>query len=87
MTQKQRQPPAEVFRAMAARIEKNPEEFAGAYVIMAPDGRVISHSFFDPMGDPVAFWAFASAQVQVAQVEAQQADEANNGYGLGMIRR
>jgi len=59
--------PAEFFRDMADRIERNtPEEFQGAFLILAPDGTVISASLFDPKPDEGAFWALIGSAVETA---------------------
>ena len=83
MTTNTAKTPAEIFRAMADRVEKNPEEFQGGYVILSPSGSVCSHTFFDPQGDEMAFWAFVSSQVQVSASEATQAEQVKaNPYGV-----
>lgn len=76
--------PADVFRAMGGRIDKNPEEFAGAFCIVAPDGSILSHAFFDPTGDVASFWGFVNSAVQVAGAEAVSKAE---GYQAGGARR
>ena len=74
---------ADYFRAMASRIEKNPEEFQGGYVILSPSGTAVSHAFFDPDGNEMGFWAFISSQVQVSASEATQAEQVKaNPYGV-----
>lgn len=78
--------PEQAFKDMAARIERNdPKEFAGAYVIVSPDGTVQSHAFFNPVGDISAFWGFVSATVQTAGAEAIQKEEGAQ-FG-GQMRR
>lgn len=79
--------PEDAFTNMAARISRNdPGEFAGAYVIVAPDGSVTSQSFFNPVGDTNAFWGFVSATVETASTEAMQKSEAGFG-GMGGRRQ
>lgn len=75
--------PAEEFKAMASRIERNdPKEFAGAFMIVSPDGTVLSHAFFNPVGDAPSFWGFVSAAVQTASTEAIQKAEGQLGIGV-----
>lgn len=46
------------FETMAARIRKNADEgFAGAFVVVAPDGESIENLFLNNTGDPVIFWS------------------------------
>ena len=63
--------PEDHFTQMAARLARNPDEFAGAYVIVAPDGSVISTAIINPEGDEASFWGFVSSAVQIAGTEAQ----------------
>ena len=57
--------PAMIFRSMALRIERNtPEEFQGAFVILTPDGVVLSNAVFDPVGDPEGFWALLQTAIE-----------------------
>lgn len=79
--------PADHFSAMAERINKNPEEFQGAYVIVTPSGDVLSQSFFDPKGDNIQFWGFLSGAVQVAATEAQIDMETKMGLRQPRIGR
>lgn len=72
--------PEDAFTEMAARISRNdPKEFAGAFMIVSPDGTVLSHSFFNPVGDAPSFWGFVSAAVQTASTEAIQKAEGQMG--------
>ena len=76
--------PEDHFTAMAARLVRNdPAEFAGAFLIIAPDGTVLSHAFFNPVGDVPAFWGFVSATVQTAGAEAIQKAEGQFGQHPG----
>lgn len=79
--------PAATFRAMAERIDKNPDEFQGCYLIISPNGDILSQAFFDPKGDNVQFWGFLAGAVQIAAVEAQQAEEAKMGLLRPGMRR
>lgn len=63
--------PAELFRAMAERIERNdPAEFAGAILIVPPpnrDGREdepIEVLFVDPSRDVAMFWGTLRTKVE-----------------------
>lgn len=68
--------PSDSFRAMADRIDRNdPKEFAGAYLLIAPDGTVLSHLFVNPGGDASSFWGFVLSAVQIAGAESVQKEE------------
>ena len=65
--------PADLFREMAARIERNaPEEFAGAIMLVPPpsnDGRngaPVEILLIDPNQDPRHFWATAKSESEIA---------------------
>lgn len=81
--------PVEVFTAMAERIARNdPKEFQGAYIIIAPDGKIISHLFVDLEGDENSFWGFVASAVQIASTEAQvRAEDKIRMMGMGMPQR
>lgn len=81
--------PAQIFRALADRIERNdPTEFAGAYLIISPSGSVLSHTFIDPKGDESQFWGHINGAVTIAGAEAvQKEEEAIRMFGQRMPRR
>ncbi len=79
--------PAELLRAMAARIERNSEdEFAGCIVVLPPpmpDGRggdTIEILLIDPKLNARNFWATAKAEVEIAE---HNFNEANSTPHLG----
>jgi hypothetical protein len=79
--------PAELLRAMAARIERNSEdEFAGCIVVLPPvmlDGRggePIEILLIDPTRNARNFWATAKAEVEIAE---HNFNEANSTPHLG----
>lgn len=84
-----RKSPADLFREMAQRLERNePGEFQGAYLIIPPSGKPVSQAFVDPSGDEVAFWGFVQAQVVTAGTEAIGDAERKLGLGIGIgLRR
>ena len=56
--------PAQPFREMVERIERNLEsEFQGAFVILTPDGVILSSAVFDRVGDPQGFWALLEVAI------------------------
>lgn len=62
--------PAELFREMADRIEKNDaSEFAGAILIVPPSGEPIQVMINDPTQDIEAFWSLAMSRIAIAQAE------------------
>jgi hypothetical protein len=68
--------PADVFRAMAARIDRNdPAEFAGAILIVPPpssDGRggdPIEILLIDPHRDLANFWSTVKSKAQIGADE------------------
>lgn len=71
------------FREMAERIERNPEaEFAGAIVVVPPEGDPITIMLNDPKPDLEAFWGVAAGKIQVATQEFQQKHGQNQaGFG------
>lgn len=70
------------FRAMAHRIERNEfEEFAGAILIVPPDGKPIEVMVADPSKDAESFWAVAISKVQIAEAE-YRSNKTNSGQGF-----
>ena len=71
--------PAQLFRQMAERIERNDtEEFAGAILIVPPpsddgqNGEVVEVLFIDPRRDPVNFWTAARYYAEKGEVYVKQ---------------
>jgi hypothetical protein len=79
--------PATPFIEMAERIAKNPDEFQGAYVVVGPDGIVVSNAFFGPKPNVALFWSTAKNHVSVEADAAAQAAERNNQAAAGYGRR
>lgn len=73
------------FTAMAARIVANAAaDFAGAVVVVAPDGRtVIDLLSLDPSHDEVAFWGQVAARVEAAKNECLMNEQAKQGGAFG----
>lgn len=79
----------DLFRAMAARIERNPEnEFAGALLIVPPADQngareTIEHLAVATKPDMAAFWGTASAKIEIAKAifDQQQLDRSRGGAG------
>ena len=78
----------DLFRAMAERIERNPEaEFGGALLIVPPgeQGQVsvpIEHLAISTRPDIAAFWGTAAAKIEVAKAlfDQQQLDRSRGGW-------
>lgn len=76
--------PAASFTEMADRIAKNPDEFQGAYVVVGPDGVIISNAFFGPKPNTALFWATAKSHIESEAITAADAAERkNNPTGFG----
>lgn len=64
---------AELFRAMAERIERNSAaEFSGALLIVPPGGEPIEYLAVNPRPDAAAFWGAVQAFVQRALAEIEE---------------
>ncbi len=76
---------ADLFRAMADRIDKNPDEFQGAYLCVGPDAVVISNSFFGATSNIPVFWGTAKNHIGLeaddAARKADQNSQTANAYG------
>lgn len=70
--------PAASFTEMASRIAKNPEEFQGAYVVVGPDGIIVSNAFFGPKPNIALFWSTAKNHVGIEADDAAQKAERGN---------
>jgi hypothetical protein len=73
-------PPANLFRMMASRIERNAdEEFGGAVLIVPPSGAAaIEILLIDPRRDAASFWGAVQGKVAVAVAELQE--QQNTGF-------
>lgn len=70
------------FEDMSQRIRRNLEaEFAGAILIVAPDGEKIEVLLTDPSKDAEAFWAVANSKIQIATAKYQQDQQRLGGFG------
>jgi hypothetical protein len=68
---------ADPFVAMAKRIEAiDPKEFAGAVVIVPPEGGpAVEFMLNDPQPNAAAFWAIAKTRVEVRVAEVVDEEE------------
>jgi len=75
--------PSKPFTEMAARIQRNEKsEFAGAIVVVTPDGTILSQAFINPTPDTAGFWSTAKAMVEVAVTDYLQAKDKAAGFGF-----
>jgi hypothetical protein len=66
---------ASAFRRMADKIDTNRENgFAGAFVIVAPDGSAHSALLLDDAADAAMFWSTIKTRVDIAigEIEANE---------------
>lgn len=71
------------FTEMAAKIARNPaSDFAGAFVIVAPDGSVASLLTLDPAASPVIMWANIQTKAELMLNEAKAAEDAEKNTGF-----
>ena len=67
---------------MADRITRNaPEDFAGAFVIVAPDGTQKSALILDNTQSPAAFWGTLISTAQIALNEINDQERMATSYG------
>ena len=73
---------AALFRAMADRLERGaPEEFGGAFLLVPPgDNPAVDGTSWCSGPNPVAFWAGAQGQIEMA-VEEFKARNSPQGAG------
>jgi hypothetical protein len=65
--------PSAPFTDMAARIARiDLAEFAGAIVVVPPDGEPIAFLTTDPKPDMMQFWSTVKSRVEVRATEAMQ---------------
>lgn len=61
---------ASPFREMAERIERLLEgEFAGAMLLVKPDGKMVAVVLADPSQDPEQFLAVCAAKIEIETAE------------------
>lgn len=71
------------FLDMAARIDRMGDvEFAGAVVVMPPDGKPITFLLTDPEPSVAQFWSSVISRVEIAAAEAKDAQTHVGGYGM-----
>ena len=78
--------PAQAFKDMADRIAKNPDEYQGAYVVVGPDGVIVSNAFFGPKPNVALFWSTTKSHIEIEAIAASDAAERKNNPG-GFGRR
>jgi hypothetical protein len=72
----------EAFIAMADRIKKNSaEDFAGAFVIVSPDGTTKQSLILDNSQSAAAFWGVLMSTAQIALAEIEAHERGVNPYG------
>lgn len=65
------------FAAMAERIKANAgDAFGGAFVIVAPDGSLLSTLILDPSSNPAMFWGTIKGKADIALSELEQQERA-----------
>jgi hypothetical protein len=71
------------FSDMAARIEHNkPQDFAGAVVIVPPNGDAMIMLSLDPSQDAATFWSMVRTKIEVVW-KGLVADERRKDTGWG----
>ena len=78
------------FRAMADKIDLNRDNgFAGAFVIVGPNGEVEATLVLDNKANEAAFWSLIStkAQIAISEAEANQQQQQGGGFVFGGGRR
>lgn len=80
---------AAAFRAMAEKIDLNRDNgFAGAFVIVAPNGEVEATLMLDGKPNDASFWALITSKAQIAIAEAEANQQAQGGgFGFANQRR
>lgn len=78
--------PADPFRDMAERIERNDAaEFGGAFVLVPPglasDMKPVEMLILDPNADAAQFWGTLMTRAKIALDEIEQAQRGAGVYG------
>ncbi len=88
MTYDQNQPAANPvnhhlpFDEMSARITRNdPLDFAGAFVIVTPDGKAKSTLLLDNSQSAAAFWGLLQSTATIALQEIEDSDRMGQSFG------
>lgn len=72
---------SEPFRRVAEKIEINKDNgFAGAFVIVPPEGEPQDMLLLDSSASPVIFWSTLKTRVDIALAELDEA-ERRGGFG------
>ncbi len=75
------------FLEMAAKIDRNLKaDFAGAFVIVAPDGSVASLLTLDPSASPVIMWSNIQTKAEMMLREVKDAEEQKTSTGFSHRR-
>jgi hypothetical protein len=73
---------AERFRVMAERIERNPQEFGGACVIVPPGGtEPIEFLLIDAKGDVAQFYGTIKSKLEIQLEELRAAQQKQQHWG------
>ena len=71
------------FTKMAERIDANDRnEFAGAYVIVGPDGEAVTALMLDDEKDPGMFWGAVKARIEMKINQLQERQQSSSGWGV-----
>ena len=70
------------FDEMSARIERNDAgDFAGAFVIVTPDGKSKSLLLLDNSQSAAAFWGLLKSTAEIALQEVEDEQRMGQSYG------
>lgn len=70
------------FEMMAARVRKNVDEgFAGAFVLVAPDGEIIENLFINNTADMAMYWGNLKMIAEMAIDEVTRKQQASQARG------
>lgn len=70
------------FDEMSARIARNdPLDFAGAFVIVTPDGKAKSTLLLDNSQSAAAFWGILKSTAEIALQEVEDEQRMAQSYG------
>lgn len=71
------------FEEMAARVRKNADEgFAGAFVVVSPDGENIQQLFLNNSQHPAMFWAALKsvAEIKINEIDMNEQRASRGGW-------
>lgn len=73
---------AAAFREMADKIDLNAGNgFAGAFVVVTPDGEAHDTLLLDTRANAAAFWSLLQTRAQIALTEIADAERPGQQYG------